>query len=136
MRGHSPLTLSSPLGQEHLRYLEYLTPAIALKVDLLWGTIFVNKTVICYSGWPNRNGMSHTGMWKLGLWHGSLSCSLANSLPQPALQSARINRMSGKITDCHMSSIVETLEITNFKSITAKDQLHKWVNFSQFLFPN
>lgn len=71
-----------------------------------------------------------------GNWvSGRLPPSLGNPLPQPALRPQKPTTRLGKIADYHMSWTLETLEIRNFKSLTAKDLLRKWVNFSQFLSP-
>lgn len=71
-----------------------------------------------------------------GSWvSGRLPPSLSNPLPQPALQPHKPTTCLGNTADYHMSWTLEILEIRNFKSLTAKDLLHKWVNFSQFLSP-
>lgn len=71
-----------------------------------------------------------------GSWvSGRLPHSLINPLLQPAMWPHKPTTCLGKITDYHMSRTLEILEIGNFRSLTAKDVLHKWLNFSQFLSP-
>lgn len=115
--------------------LEYFTPPVALEVDFLWGGGIVKVTFHCSGGqvelvWPHWNMAA-------GSLAGSLPHSVIHSLGQPGGLTNQPHALEKKkkYADYLMSWTLETLEIRNFKSLTAKDLLRKWVNFSQFLSP-
>lgn len=95
----------------------------------------VKVTFHCSGGqvelvWPHWNMAA-------GSLAGSLPHSVIHSLGQPGGLTNQPHALEKKkkYADYLMSWTLETLEIRNFKSLTAKDLLRKWVNFSQFLSP-